>query len=636
MRRLPLLSVGALALTVAVAGQAPPPERYDLVLKGGTVVDGAGTAPYRADVAVRGARIAAVGDLAGAPADRVIDVSGLYVAPGFINIHSHAVPAALPTAVNVLLQGVTTEILNPDGGGTPDLAAQRAALERDGLAVNVGAYIGFNGIWSAVVGASDRRPEAGEIERMRAMLAAGLEAGAWGVSAGLDYKPAYFATTEEVVSVVSAARGWGTNFTNHDRLTPEARYSSREGVAETLVIGRRAGLLPVVTHMKVQGHEQGTAPAVLGLLGNARRAGAYAAADVYPYLAGQSGLGALIIPAWAQDGGREAMLARFRNPDERRRIVAEAEEAMTLRFGGPGGVYLPASGRELTDVMAEMGVSGGEAVVRLLEADNMSAILRFGAESDLEAILRHPAASVACDCGASTATRTHPRYYGTYPRVLGRYVRERGVLTWAGAIRKMTLLPAATIGLVDRGAIAAGMFADLAVFDPATVIDRATYDDPARMPEGIRWVLVNGRLAVSAGEATGARAGRTLVRGRHMRSRPTSDGARRMRVDGAVDDRGGRARLTVDVRQGVGDRQARGVVRLRTEDAGTTFEATSLGLLQTATGWASVTGLARVAFAGEASAVAARAFVLVIEDDGGRRTATLEVEGIEPLRMIVR
>ena len=191
------------------------------------------------------------------------------------------------------------------------------------------------------------------------LIEAGLEAGAWGVSAGLDYKPAYYARTEEVVHVLEAARRWGTVFSNHDRLTPETRYSSRVGMEETVAIGEATGLTPVVTHMKVQGWEQGSAPAVLEMMRQAEQRGVMVAADVYPYLAGQTSLAALIIPGWAQAGGRDAMLARFGDATLRARIVVEADEAMAARFGGPTGVFLPATQRELTDVMAEMEVESG-------------------------------------------------------------------------------------------------------------------------------------------------------------------------------------------------------------------------------------------------------------------------------------
>jgi N-acyl-D-aspartate/D-glutamate deacylase len=591
-------------------GQKPaePPE-FDIILRHGTILDGTGGSPYRGDVGVIRDRIARVGDLARSRAALELDVKGLYLAPGFINLHSHAVPAALATAENMLTQGVTTELLNPDGGGRTNITGQLEQAAPQGLAVNVGAYIGFNAAWTTVVGEADRRPTEPEIARMRDILTANLDAGAWGVSAGLDYKPAYFATTEEVVEVVKAAAPWRTNFTNHDRVRPETGYSSRAAMAETIGIASRAGLLPVITHMKVQGQEQGTSPAALAMMDEATKRGSYTAADAYPYLAGQTGLGALLIPAWAQDGGRAQMLERFKNPAERARIVAEVEEAMTARFGGPAGVYLPASRRELVDVMHEMNVRAGEAVVRLLESGNQGVILRFGSEPDLVRILQHPTTSIACDCGAvlpegaarpaqgsaGPAGASHPRYYGSYPRVLGRYVRERKALTWQDAIRKMTLLPAATIGLIDRGAIASGMMADLVVFDPVSVIDRATFEEPTIPSEGIRHVIVNGVVALRDGRPTGDRGGRVLRRAAHMPSRPAPAPARRqLAAQGSVTPGGGTAlRVIVDVMHPRGARSARGTFRVTDRSGTIVFEAREFGILQTLGTWASFTAYSR-------------------------------------------
>jgi N-acyl-D-aspartate/D-glutamate deacylase len=322
--------------------------------------------------------------------------------------------------------------------------------------------------------------------------------------------------------------------------------------------------------------------------------GHFTASDVYPYLAGQTSLSALIIPAWAQDGGTNAMRARFADPAQRARIVAEAEQAMDARFGSAQGVYLPASGRRLVDVMEELGVSHGEAVVRLLEeGGNQPAILSFGVEEDLLELLRYPDAAIACDCGATESTRTHPRNYGTYPRVLGRYVRETQALTWEDAIRKMTGLPASLLGMIDRGFLAAGMAADITVFDPSTVIDHASYEEPAQYSEGIRHVLVNGRFALRDGAPTGERAGRTLIRTVHLPSRPMSTSASRPAA-----------------------------IAEAVAAAGVLLELSDEGLLQTAPGWLGWTGMARTAQGH------ARGVRVVIDDTGpNARRTIVEVDG---------
>jgi N-acyl-D-aspartate/D-glutamate deacylase len=347
-----------------------------------------------------------------------------------------------------------------------------------------------------------------------------------------------------------------------------------------MAIGEKSGLVPVVTHMKVQGREQGTAAAVLATMLQAARRGRYTTADAYPYLAGQSGLGSLIIPGWAQEGGRDAMMKRFADPDTRARIVKESEE-IAARFGGPPGVYLPRTQQELTAVMEELNAGAGETIVRILEQGaDPGAILRFGSETDLIAILKDPAVSMACDCGASTATRVHPRFYGSFPRVLGRYVREQKIMSFEEAIRKSTWLPASTIGMSDRGLITPGMAADVVVFDPNTIIDRATYELPSLPSEGVRHVIVNGVAAVRDGAATGARGGRALARTANMPSRPANADLRHMKVKSTGRDH----RFEIELTQGAGVRSAKGVLSVD----GVGYEP---GFLQTTERWASITGV---------------------------------------------
>lgn len=591
--RAPHLSLVTLIVAASgLVGHAQPGgTQYDVVIRGGTVVDGSGAARYRADLAISGGSIARVGDLAGARGTIEIDATNRFVTPGFINIHSHATSDGLTTAANMLTQGVTTELVNADGAGPTDIHAQLAAAEARGLAVNLATAIGFNSVWAEVVGLADRKPTAAEIERMRGLLREGLAAGAWGLSAGLDYKPGYYASTEDVIKVADVARGERTFFTNHDRVTPESNFSSIAGMAETIAIGARSGLTPIITHMKVQGREQGRAADILRQMREATERGTYTAADVYPYLAGQTGLASLIIPGWAQDGGRDAMLKRFADPAQRTRIVREAEAAMTARFGGAAGIYLPALKQELTAVMQDLGASAGEAVVQLLEEGGQGIIARFGSEADLVAILKHPTSSVACDCGAVSGEASHPRYYGSFSRVLGRYVREQQALTWEDAIRKMTGLPAATIGLIDRGLLAAGMAADVVVFDPATIVDHATFEAPMAPSEGVETVVVNGQVVLARGIVSGVKAGRALRRGPHMPTRPMTPRERRsLRFHfGAGDNR-----VAIDVTQEGGSHAADGKVLMIHRRTDLALEVTALGQLQTAPNWASLTARGRL------------------------------------------
>ena len=586
-----------------IHAQAAP---FDAIIRNGTILDGSGNPRFEADIAIRNGLIVAIGDLPARTAGEEIQARGMFVAPGFINIHSHASADALPTAVNMLRQGVTTEIFNADGAGPLDVAQQMKTLGDGGLAVNIGGYVGFNSAWQAVVGNADRRPTPDEIDRMRAMISNGLDQGAWGVSAGLDYKPGYFARTEEVIKVVDVAKAARTNFTNHDRITPESNYSSKVGIAETVAIGEKSGLVPVVTHMKAQGREQGTAGQLLLSMAQATKRGHYTAADAYPYLAGQSGLGSLIIPGWAQEGGREEMLKRFADPATRARIVKEAEEAMAARFGGPQGVYLPRTQQELAAVMKEMNAGGGETIVRILEqSGDPGAILRFGAEEDLIKILQDPVTSMACDCGASTATRVHPRFYGSFPRLLGRYVRDQKIMSWEQAIRKSSWLPASTIGMSDRGLVALGMAADIVVFDPNTIIDRATYENPALPSEGVKHVFVNGVLALRDGAPTNNKSGRALLRSAHMPSRPANADMRALKIDG----KGGGHAVAIDLTQGAGVREAKG----RLSIDGVQYRP---GFLQTAPGWASIGG------SGD------RAISVTVDQQGGTKLV-VKIEGQE-------
>jgi N-acyl-D-amino-acid deacylase len=594
---------------VSVRGQNAP---YDLIIRHGTVIDGSGNPRFDADIGIRNGFIVAIGSLQGTAATAEIDAKGLYVAPGFINIHSHASPEALPTAVNMLTQGVTTEIFNADGSGPIGIAAQMKTLSASGLAVNIGGYIGFNSIWQSVIGNADRRPDPSDIERMRARITAGLDQGAWGVSAGLDYKPGYFARTEEVIKVVDVARPARTNFTNHDRVTPESNFSSKAGIAETLAIGEKSGLVPVVTHMKVTGREKGTAAPVLASLAQATKRGHYTAADAYPYLAGQTGVGSLIIPAWAVDGGRPEMLKRFADPAMRGRIIKEAEEAIAARFGGPQSIYLPRTQQELTAVMKEMNAGAGETILRILEqGPDPGAIIHFGAEEDLIKILRDPATSMACDCGATTQTRVHPRFYGSFPRVLGRYVREQKIMSWEEAIRKSSWLPASTIGMTHRGLIALGLAADIVVFDPLTIIDHATYENPALPSEGVKHVLVNGRVALKDGVATNVWGGRPLLRSMNMPSRPAIDRARSLKVQGLLDGK----KVAIALTQRAGAREAVGALAI--EGVAT---ATRFGVLQVTEDWASVSfvnaGRAMAVTVDMAEPSLRRKAAVIIETDG--------------------
>jgi len=586
------LMLSAAAILLAAPASAKDAATYDIVIRGGTIIDGSGLPAYPGDVAIDDGHIVAVGDIGQAKAVRTIDAAGLVVAPGFINLHSHAEPDAVSTAVNMLTQGVTTELMNADGSGEIDIAGQLRTYASNGLAENLGAYIGFNAIWESTMGERDLRPTDAQIASMRATLETNLKAGAWGVASGLDYRPTYYAKPEEVISIVSVAKPWRTNFPNHDRLRPEDNLSSFKGMEETVSVAEQAGLTPVITHIKSAGKERGNAPNVLKMVSAATARGAWTAIDIYPYLAGQTALQAFLVPGWAADGGKDAMLARFKDPAIRPKLVEAAEYAMATRLGGAEGISLPGINKRLTDIMAEEKVGAGEAVLRTLERDPfITANMTFGLDEDVVTFLKYPDTAVACDCGAAIPNRGHPRYYGSFPKVLGHYARDTGAITLEDAVRKMTALPAAVIGMVDRGRLAPGMRADVTLFDPKTVRDHATFEAPTLKSDGIRHVIVNGVAVLVDGTATGAKSGAVLLRDAHMPSRPMTPAAAVRSVTATAKS----ADYAVDFQaaQGSGQRYAAGKVRLTDAKSGRTWTADRLGVLQAGKGWASVTAILR-------------------------------------------
>lgn len=611
MRRILLcLLITSLLIPPTTLGVA---ESYDIILRNGLIVDGAGGKGYRADLAVRNGFIHRIGNLRGAKAAVELDVSGLVVAPGFINLHSHATVAGVKTAVNMLTQGVTTEIINADGAGSLNIGKQLGDFSAAGLAVNLGAYVGFNSIWASVVGQSDRRPSAAEIQKMRVLLTDNLKQGAWGVSAGLDYKPGYFARTDEVIAVMQAVQPWRTNFPNHDRLTPENNFSSLKAIGETIEIGEKTDVMPVITHMKVQGHEQGNAAKAVAMMRAASARGHETVADIYPYLAGQTGLGALFVPAWAVEGGRAEMLKRFADPTLRPRIAQEIEAAIKARILTPENIYVASHQRQFTEYMRERNAGAGETIISILEKESPSAILKFGAESDLVELLKFPGSAVSCDCGATEPSpQLHPRYYGTFPRVLGHYVRETKAMTLEAAVRQMTGLPANIVGIADRGFLAVGMTGDIAVFDPKTIIDHATYEQPTLASDGVRHVLVNGKFALRDGKATGEKAGRVLARATDLPSRPMKQG---QALSLSVNAKGVKAQLSQPA-----NGKARGVLQFSDPNTNSEYRLVEIGLLQAFGDWASFT--ARVRSATEERA----AFVVV---DGGNPLTSLVTMRVE-------
>ena len=529
---LALFTLVLLAAPLAAQDEGP----FDLLVRGGRVVDGAGNPWLRADVAVRGDRIARIGHLPDADAARVIDAEGLVVAPGFIDPHTHAVRGVfdVPTADNYLLQGVTTLTEGNDGASPWPVGDHLARIAETGISPNWGVFAGQGTIRRLVLGADDRDPTPDELDRMRRLVAEAMEQGAFGLSTGLFYVPGSFTSTEEVIALSAVAAGYGGIYISHMR---DEALLLLDSVRETIRIGEEAGIPVQMTHHKAISRDMwGRSADSLALVDAARARGVDVTIDQYPYTASQTGITA-VVPQWAQAGGTRELIERLRDPETRRRIREEIVFRIEHDRGGgdPANIVIglcawdrSLEGRSLADILAGREIeptsaAAADLVMEIVENGGARAIYHAMDERDVERIMRHPATAIGSDGGVSVfgAGVPHPREYGAFARVLGRYVRERGVLTLEEAVRKMSGATAARLGLQDRGLLREGFFADVAVFDPERVIDRATFEQPHQYAAGVEYVLVNGVLVVDGGEHTGARPGRVLHGpGRRQESAP--------------------------------------------------------------------------------------------------------------------
>ena len=520
---------GLLAPTAAAAQPAPVAApaagRFDVLIRGGRVLDGSGNDWVRADVGLRGDRVAAVGDLRGATAATVLDAEGLYVAPGFVDTHSHAGEAlarpALSGARQLLAQGITTVFINPDGGGRADLDAQRRALDSVGVGVNVALMVPHGSVRDAVMGQADRAASADELRRMEALVERGMAAGAFALSSGPFYAPGSFAKTEELVALARVAAKYGAPYQSHIRDESDYGIGLLAAVEEVITVARDARTRGVVTHVKALGpNVWGFSAAIVQRVERARAAGVEVFADQYPYEASQTSLAAAIVPRWVQADGGDSTRARLADPARRSRIVAESRENLARRGGADRiriASYRPDSsleGKSLAEIAAARGTDPVETALALV-AGGSAGIVSFNMDDDdIERLMRQPWTMTASD-GALVAAGDgvpHPRGNGAFSRKLRKYVVEEDVLDLAAAIRSMTSLPATVYRMPDRGWLRPGAAADVVVFDLARVRDQATYEDPHRIAEGMVHVLVNGRFAIRDGQFTDAKAGQVLRR----------------------------------------------------------------------------------------------------------------------------
>ena len=536
----------------------------DVLIRGGKVIDGTGAPWFRADVAVQDGKIAAIerrpltdrnGPPEGVAAATMLDATGCFVTPGFVDPHTHSdLPLLVnPPAESQVRQGVTTVVIGNCGSAPAPVGplngaflnrriGERAAgqglrrdwrtfgeyfdrLRRQGVAVNVAPLAGHATLRGEVMGMERRPPTADELAAMCRLLDEALDDGVFGVSTGLIYPPSSYADTDEIVALAKVAARRGGLYFSHIRGEGDTLL---DAVDEAIEIGRRADLPVQIAHHKAaRPPNWGKTVQTLEMMQTARADGVDVAYDAYPYVASSSGLGSLL-PDWAHEGGAPALLARLRSPVERERVIAGIGERAAGIEGWhtiivswvPAAAHKSWEGQTIEQIGAALGLSGEETVAHVLDTLGGAAHMVYFQldEADVCRVLAHPLGMIGSDgsgaapYGPLSEGKPHPRSYGTHPRVLGRYVRELALLTWEEAIRKMTTAPAQRLGLAAKGILRPGLDADLVVFDPATVSDHATFDEPHQYPDGIEHVLVNGELVVSGGNHLGALPGQVLSR----------------------------------------------------------------------------------------------------------------------------
>ncbi len=528
---------------------------YDVIIKNGKIIDGSGNPWASGDLAIRGDRIAAIGKLNGATAQRVIDASGLLVSPGFIDMLGQSEEALLidNRSLSKLSQGITTEITGEGQSIAPqtpltlaprqpeldhyhlkvdwsDLDGYFKRLERTGTPLNIGTYVGAAQVREAVLGDVDRAPTPEELEKMKGLVAQAMQQGAFGLSTALIYPPGHYATTEELIELAKVAAQYGGIYGTHMRSEGQ---TEPQAIAEALRIGREAGLPVEIFHLKVSGKTRwGSMPKIVGMIQSARSSGQDVTADMYPYVAGGTALAASL-PPWVADGGLDKLLERLKDPSIRKKIklgmTSDHPTWENLYFDSGGGTGVMVSGvvnpdlkkydgQTIAQIAAEQKKMPLDALFDFILADKgqTGALYFIANEKDLQYGLKQPWTSVCLDAnelsldGPLFEAHSHPRAFGAMPRFLGHYIRDLDLLPLEQAVRKMTSLPAQRERLGDRGLLKQGYFADITVFDPEQIRDAATYAEPTQLSQGVKYVFVNGQLEFVDGRVTGAKAGRPL------------------------------------------------------------------------------------------------------------------------------
>jgi N-acyl-D-amino-acid deacylase len=540
-------------LHVSLVQGAPAP--FDLIIANGHVIDGTGSPWYAADVGIRDGRVAAIGELSKAAAKQRIDAAGLIVAPGFIDMLGQSEYTILvdPRLPSKIYQGITTEITGEGSSVAPLTGAARteaaqtldhyglkadwqtfaeyfARLERQGMGINVASYVGATTLREVVIGTADRPATADELKRMRALVREAMEQGAVGVSTSLEYAPAPYASTDELIALASEAAPYGGIYATHMRSEGDGMMAALD---ETFRIAREAHIPAEIWHLKVAGRKNwGSMAEVVKRIEAARAGGLDITADTYAYTAWFNEMSAFV-PPWAHDGGNEKMVERLRDPGTRARIIKDIKTPSAAwdnewdEVTGPDSILIgvvknpalrPLQGQTLAAIAKSRGKDPIETLLDILVEDNgYTGCAVFGMqEDDVALALSQPWTSINNDSSGASPEgvlgqeHPHPRAYGTFPRILRKYVREEHRLPLPEAIRKFTALPAQRMRLTDRGLLKLGLWADVVVFDPATITDRSTFADPNQLAVGMRWVLVNGVPVISEGQMTGAKPGRVL------------------------------------------------------------------------------------------------------------------------------
>jgi dihydroorotase/N-acyl-D-amino-acid deacylase len=498
---------------------------FDIVIRNGTIVDGSGDEAYKKDIGIINDQIIKIGDLSNHSSRITIDATNLIVSPGFIDTHTHAIRGIfdVPTAESSLLQGITTLTDGNDGTSPYPIDEHYQKIEHTKISPNWAVFVGQGTIRQEVMGLENRDPTDSELSKMEMLIKEAMEDGALGISTGLFYVPGSFSSTSEVISLSKIAASYGGIYISHMR---EEAVDILKSVNETINIGIEAKIPVQITHHKIIGKDNwGLSYETLKLVDNAIAEGVKVSIDQYPYTASQTSIRALI-PQWAQAGGRNSLLARIDDPKTRQLIIDGIIERILFDRGGghPKNIFISKSswdtsmeGKNLAELCIERNLepspyNAAIVVFEIIKGGGATAVYHAINSDDVDRIMQHPMTSIASD-GPITVFGVgspHPRTYGTFARVLGRYVRDRNILTLEEAIRKMTSLPAHILSINKRGLLREGYYADITIFDSETVIDKATFEDPHQYAVGINTVLVNGVIVVENGLHNGNRPGRVL------------------------------------------------------------------------------------------------------------------------------